>query len=112
MKRGEIWWASMRAPRGSEPGYRRPVVIVQSNDFNQSRINTVIVAAITTNLKLAQAPGNFFISGKSAGLKSKSVVNVSQLITISKDFLSERVGRLSNKHVLEIDEGIKLVLSL
>ncbi len=102
----------MRAPRGSEPGYRRPVVIIQSNDFNRSRINTVIVAAITTNLNLAQAPGNFMISGKSTGLKSKSVVNVSQLLTISKDFLSERVGRLSNKHVLEIDEGIKLVLSL
>jgi len=102
----------MRAPKGSEPGYRRPVVIVQSNDFNRSRINTVIVAAITTNLNLAHAPGNFMISGKSTGLKSKSVVNVSQLLTISKDFLSERVGRLSNKYVLEIDEGIKLVLSL
>jgi mRNA interferase MazF len=102
----------MRAPRGSEPGYRRPVVIIQSNDFNRSRINTVIVAAISTNLDLAPAPGNFIISGKSTGLKSKSVVNVSQLLTISKDFLSERVGRLSNKHVLEIDEGIKLVLSL
>ncbi|MCP4604215.1 MAG: type II toxin-antitoxin system PemK/MazF family toxin [Proteobacteria bacterium] len=112
MKRGEIWWASMRAPRGSEPGYRRPVVIIQSNDFNQSRIGTVIVAVITTNLQLADAPGNFLIGGKSTGLKSKSVVNVSQLVTISKDYLSERIGRLNNKHLFDIDEGIKLVLSL
>ncbi|MDJ0764730.1 MAG: type II toxin-antitoxin system PemK/MazF family toxin [Myxococcota bacterium] len=105
MKRGEIWW-------GSEPGYRRPVLIVQSNDFNRSRISTVIGAAITTNVRLADAPGNVLIGGKTTGLKTQSVVNVSQLITISKDFLSQRVGCLNNKKMLEVDEGIKLVLSL
>ena len=112
MKRGEIWWASMREPRGAEPGYRRPVMVVQANEFNRSRISTVIVAVITTNLKLAEAPGNVLIGGKSTGLKNPSVVNVSQLITLNKDFLTQLVGRLSNKQVLEVNEGIKLVLSL
>lgn len=81
MQRGEIWWASMGMPRGSEPGYRRPVVIVQSNEFNRSRINTVIVAIITSSLRLADAPGNVQISGKGSGLNKPSVINVSQLAT-------------------------------
>ena len=102
----------MREPRGSEPGYRRPVVIVQSNEFNRSRINTVIAAVITTNLDIAEAPGNVLIGGKSTGLKNKSVINVSQLITLNKNYLTQRVGRLGNKQVLELDEGIRLVLSL
>lgn len=102
----------MREPRGSEPGYRRPVVIVQSNEFNRSRINTVIVAVVTTNLNLGEAPGNVIVSGKSTGLRSQSVINVSQLITLNKNYLTQRVGRLSSKKVLELDEGIRLVLSL
>ena len=102
----------MREPRGAEPEYRRPVVIVQSNEFNRFRISTVIAAAITTNLKLAEAPGNVLIGGKSTGLKNRSVVNVSQLITLNKNFLTQRVGRLSSKQVLQVDEGIGLVLSL
>ncbi len=112
MRRGEIWWASLGAPRGSEPGYRRPVVIVQSNDFNKSRISTVVVAVITSNLKLAQAPGNFRISARSSGLSKDSVVNISQFITINKSFLTEKVGKLNPAHLSNLSQGLHLVLAL
>ena len=80
-RRGEIWWASLRPPRGSEPGNSRPVLVVQSNRFNESRIQTVVVAAITSNLLLAEAPGNVRVSATDSGLPKLSVVNVSQLVT-------------------------------
>ena len=112
MERGEIWWASLPEPRGSEPGYRRPVVIVQSDDFNQSRISTVIAAAVTSNARLAMAPGNFMIRKKASGLHRDSVVNVSQLITVSKIFLTDRIGRLSPTQLHQLDEGLRLVLAL
>ncbi len=82
MQRGEIWWASLREPFGSEPGFRRPVLIVQDDAFNRSRIQTVIVIAITTNLELAKAPGNVLLPKKVTSLPRESVANVSQLITI------------------------------
>jgi mRNA interferase MazF len=88
MRRGEIKWASLREPEGSEPGYRRPVLIIQPDDFNRSNINTALCAVITSNLSLANAPGNIRISSKSSGLKKPSVVNISQLITIDKRFLT------------------------
>jgi len=112
MKRGEIWWASMDTPKGSEPGYRRPVVVASSNSFNDSRINTVIVCVVTSNLHLAKAPGNFSISRKNSGLSRVSVVNVSQVITLDKSFLTEDVGRLTDKQLVQLDEGLKLVFSL
>ena len=112
MKRGAIWWASMDAPRGSEPGYRRPVVIVSADSFNDSLINTVIVCVITSSLRLALAPGNFKIGQTSSGLSRDSVVNVSQLITLDKSFLPEDVGYLTDKQLARLDEGLKLVLSL
>lgn len=84
IKRGEIWWASLDEPRGSEPGYRRPVVIVSSNEFNQSIINTVIVAIVTSNVRLSNAPGNFSITRKESGLPKESIVNVSQILTLDK----------------------------
>lgn len=112
MKRGEIWWASLDAPAGSEPGYRRPVVIISSNDFNQSRIQTIIVAVITSNLRLANAPGNFSISKRESGLSRESVINVSQVLTIDKTFLREKVKMLPNKKILALDEGLRLSLSL
>lgn len=112
MKRGEVWWASLEPPSGSEPGYRRPVVIISSNDFNQSKIQTVIVAVITSNLHLANAPGNFSISKRESGLSRESVVNVSQVLTIDKTFLTEKVQTLPNKKVFALDEGLKLSLSL
>jgi len=112
MNRGEIWWASMGEPRGSEPGFRRPVVITSSNEFNQSQIKTVIVAVITSNLRLADAPGNFKLSKKSSGLAQDSVINVSQLLTLDKAFLTESVGKLNNKLIHSLDNGIKLVLNV
>ena len=112
MKKGDIWWASLDEPIGSEPGYRRPVVIISSNDFNRSQIRTVIVAIITSNLRLAEAPGNFKLSKKSTGTDRDSVVNISQLMTLDKTFLTEHIGKLSSKQLNFLDDSIKLVLSL
>jgi len=112
MKRGEIWWASLEAPRGSEPGYRRPVVIASSNEFNQSKISTIIAAVISSNLRLAEAPGNFKLSKKSSGLSRDSSVNISQLITLDKSFLTEKAGSLTGKQVQLLNEGLKLVLAV
>lgn len=112
-KKGEIWWADLDEPRASEPGYRRPVVIVQSDEFNKSKIRTVIVAVITANLKLARAPGNLKPGKtKSIGLNKESVVNVSQIITLDKSYLTEKVGKLSASQKQELAEGLKLVLDL
>lgn len=111
MLRGEIWWAILPRPQRSEPGYRRPLLIIQSDDFNRSRISTVIAAVITSNLRLALAPGNIVLSKKTSGLPRKSVVNVSQLITIDRAFLKEKAGDLSPLIMQEVDEGIRLVLS-
>ncbi len=112
MRRGEIWWASLDEPRGSEPGYRRPVVIVQSDDFNRSRIQTVIAAVISSNLNLARAPGNVFLRVRATGLSKDSVANVSQLITVDKAFLSEKVGQLTARQLDELNEGLRLVLAV
>ena len=112
MNRGEIWWASMREPTGSEPGHHRPVIIVSSNEFNQSLIQTVIVAVVTSNLRLVDAPGNFKITKKHSGLSKDSVVNVSQLITLDKTFLTGQIGKLNSKNINFMNEGIKLVLSV
>ena len=112
MRRGEIWWASLREPKGSEPGYRRPVLIIQSDEFNRSNINTVLCAVITSNLSLANAPGNIRISSRSAGLSKTSVINISQLITADKSFLTEKVKTLDQRSMNEIDDGLRLVLNL
>ena len=112
MKKGDIWWASLDEPIGSEPGYRRPVVIISSNDFNRSKIKTAIVAIITSNLRLADAPGNFMLSKNSTGIDRDSVINISQLMTLDKAFLTERIGKLPRKKLNFLDESLKLVLSL
>ena len=112
MQRGEIWWASLPTPKGPGPGRRRPVLIVQSDAFNASRIQTVIAAVITSNLDLTAAPGNLRLRRKDSGLTRDSVVNVSQLITLDKAYLTERVGRLPKRQAGAIDEGLRLVLSL
>lgn len=112
MKKGEIWWASLDEPVGSGPGYRRPVIIISSNEFNASNIKTVIVAVITSNLRLADAPGNFSIAKKESGLSKESVVNVSQLLTLDKSFLTKSVGKLSGRKIVALNEGIKLVLAI
>lgn len=112
MKRGEVWWASLPEPGGSEPGYRRPVVVVQSNPFNASRISTAIVAVVTSNLKLSTAPGNVRLSKSESGLRKSSVVNVSQVLTLDRSLLTERVRRLSERKLAQIDEGLRMVLGL
>ena len=111
-KRGEIWWASLPIPERAEPGYRRPVVIVQADSFNRSRIQTVVVAAITSNTRLAGAPGNVLLTRRECRLSKESVVNVSQLLTLDRSFLVERVGRVSAASLSAIDEGLRLVLAL
>jgi mRNA interferase MazF len=112
MHRGEIWWADLPNPVGSEPGYRRPVLIVQDDIFTQSRINTVVVVILTSNLKLAEAPGNVRLPCEASGLPRESVVNVSQVLTVDKAFLTERVGSLPSALQDEVDEGLRMVLSL
>ena len=112
MRRGEIWWASLPAPKGSGPGKRRPVLVVQSDAFNESRIQTVIAAVITSNLELAAAPGNFKLRRRDTQLSKDSVVNVSQLITIDRSFLTERITELPKRLAGKLDEGLRLVLGL
>ena len=112
MRRGEIWWASLGEPEGSAPGYRRPVLIIQSDEFNRSRISTVIVAVLTSNTMLAQAPGNVLIKARKAGLAKDSVVNVSQVITVDKQCLTEKVIKLESPTMAEVDNGLRLVLAV
>jgi mRNA interferase MazF len=112
MRRGDLWWASLPDPTGSMPGYRRPVVIVQANDFNSSAIRTVLAAIVTSNLRFANAPGNVELPTKGTGLSRASVVNVSQLLAVDKRFLTEKIGRLTLPQMEEVDAGLRLVLAL
>lgn len=110
--RGEVWWANLAEPRGSEPGFRHPLLIVQADSFNRSRISTVLAAVITSNLNLSDAPGNVRISRKQSKLTRDSVVNVSQVVTIDRRFLRKRVSRLPSKMMIEVDSGLRLVIGL
>lgn len=110
MERGEIWWADLGPSEGSEPRFRRPLLIVQSNGFNRSRMATTIAAVITSNLRLADAPGNVFVPAEDSGLPKDSVVNVSQVITLDKTSLSGRAGKLAPRYIRAVNEGLKLVL--
>ncbi|HAG82583.1 MAG TPA: mRNA interferase MazF2 [Cyanobacteria bacterium UBA12227] len=112
MYRGEIWWANLPDPIGSEPGYRRPVLVIQDDIFNQSRISTVIVVAITSNTQLAEAPGNVLLPHGASGLSRDSVANVSQIFTLDKTFLVERIGSLPDYLQEEVDEGLRTILYL
>jgi len=112
MKRGEIWWASLPAPTGSGPGYRRPVLVIQENSFNESRIASVIVVVITGNLALAEAPGNVRIGTADSGLSRPSVINISQLLTIDQSMLTDCVRSLSSRVVQQVEAGLRLILGL
>jgi mRNA interferase MazF len=112
MLRGEVRWADLGDPVGSEPGFRRPVLVVQSDPFNRSRIATIVVAAMTSNLALAEAPGNVRLSKRMSGLKKESVVNVSQLFTLDREALGDRVGRVPPSKMAEVDAGLRLVLAI
>ena len=112
MKRGEIWWAELPGARGSEPAFRRPVLILQSDLFNRSRIGTVVVAAITSNMRLGDAPGNVRLTRGQSRLAKESVVNVTQVLTIDRSFIAKRVSRVPAARMKEVDAGLRLALAL
>lgn len=112
MRRGEIWWAALPEPAGSEPGHARPVLIVQADSFTRSRIGTVVAVALTGNLRLAAAPGNVLLPKGKTGLPRDCVANVSQIVTLDKSFLTEPAGEVSAAMLVRIDAGLRLVLSL
>ena len=106
---GDLFWVDLGVPRDSEPGYRHPHVVIQNNLFNQSKINTVVVCALTSNLKRAKAPGNVLLLKGEGNLKKDSVVNISQVITVNKSDLVEKIGTLPMGRIREILEGIRLL---
>jgi len=110
VNQGDIYWITLKEPSGSEPGYRHPHVVIQNNLFNQSRISTAVVCALTSNLKRAQAPGNVLLNKGEAGLPKKSVVNISQIFTVNKSDLSEKIGSLTSHRFNQVLEGLKLVI--
>jgi len=112
VERGDIWWADLDEPSGSEPGFRRPVLIVQSDAFNRSRLQTVIAVVLTSNIRLVDAPGNVLMPSRATGLPKDSVANVSQVITLDRDFLTEKVSRVRGGLLKDLDNGLRLVLAL
>ena len=112
INQGDIFWIDFDSPRGSEPGYCHPHVVIQNNLFNRSRINTVVVCALTSNIKRADAPGNFILKKGEANLPKKSVVNISQIFTVNRSDLSEKIGSLSKNRILQILQGIKLLTEI
>ncbi|MFH1976314.1 MAG: type II toxin-antitoxin system PemK/MazF family toxin [Pseudomonadota bacterium] len=109
IKQGEIFWVDLAEPKGSEPGYRHPHIVIQNNLFNASRINTIVVCSLTSNLSRAKAPGNVLLNKGEANLPQKSVVNISQIFTVNKSDLVEKLGQVSEKRIMEILDGIKLL---
>jgi mRNA interferase MazF len=107
---GDILWAELRDPAGSGPGFRRPVVVVQGDALNRSRIATVLCVPLTSNLRWEEAPGNVLLPSRSTGLPRDSVANVSQLVAIDRTWLSERVGRLSRRQLELVLAGVDVVL--
>jgi len=112
LRRGTVWWAELPDPVGSGPGSRRPVVIVSADAFNASHIQTVVVVVLTSNLRLIDAPGNVRVRAKEAGLPRESVANVSQVLTIDKEVLTERAGYLRRPTLEGIASGLRLVFDL
>ena len=109
INQGDVFWIEFNEPSGSEPGYRHPHVVIQNNLFNRSRINTVLVSTLTSNLKKANAPGNFTLNKGEANLPKKSVVNISQIFTVNKSDLSEKIGTLSKDRISQIFHGVRLI---
>ena len=106
LAQGQVWWAELPTPIGSAPGFRRPVIVVQGNAFNRSRIATVVVVPLTRTLRLAGAPGNLLLTATDTGLPSDSVANVSQVVTVDRDTLQELVGQLTARHLMLVLTGI------
>lgn len=112
VQRGEIWWADLEEPRRAEPGYRRPLLIVQADAFNRSRIQTVLAVVLTSSLRLVDAPGNVLVPKRPSGLPKDSVANVSQLVTVDRDALTERAGTLAGSVMAAVENGLRLALDL
>ena len=110
ISQGDVYWASLEDPVGSAPGFRRPVAIVQGDAFNASRLATAVVVPLTSNLRLAAAPGNVLLAARRTGLPRDSVANVSQIVTIDRDVLSDRVGHLAESDLQLVLAGIDIVL--
>ena len=110
IRQGDVFWVDLGEPSCSGPGYRHPHVVIQNNVFNLSRINTVVVCAVTSNLKRAEAPGNVLLERQEANLPRQSVVNVSQIFTVDKGDLVEKIGTLSPHRVHEILSGVLLLI--
>ena len=109
IRQGDIWWADLPDPIGSGPGFRRPVLVIQSNAFNESEIATVVCIPLTSNLKWATAPGNVLLTKKKTGLPKDSVANVSQIIALDKGVLSEKNGRVSTSYIKQIMHGLDIL---
>jgi mRNA interferase MazF len=112
IRRGEVWWAGLPEPAASEPGYRRPVLAVSSDEFNRSRIRTVVAAVLTTNFRLAAALGNVLIAAGETGPPRDSVVNVSPVVTVDKSFLTERAALVGGRAMLAVEDGLRMALAL
>lgn len=111
ISQGEVWWADLIEPSGSEPGFRRPVIIVQGDSFNRSKISTVVCVALTSNLRWADAPGNVLLNSEVTGLSKGSVANVSQIVTLDRSSLTERVGSLPPAKLDLVLSGVDIVLA-
>lgn len=109
ISQGDIYWINLEEPAGSEPGFRHPHVVIQNNLFNRSRIDTVVVCLVTSNLRLAKAPGNVLLDKGEGNLAKQSVVNITQIYTIDKSDLVEWIGALSEKRVRQILDGVRLL---
>ena len=112
VRRGEIWWADLAEPRGSESGFRHPVLILQAEPFNRSRLRTVVGIIVSSNTRLLDAPGNVLLPAKETGLPRDSVANVTQFVTIDRDYLEDRAGRVAPRTVARVEAGVRLVLDL
>jgi mRNA interferase MazF len=112
INQGDIFWIDFDFPSGSEPGYRHPHVVIQNNLFNRSRMNTVVVCSLTSNMNRADAPGNVLLKKGEANLPKKSVVNILQIFTVNKSDLSEKIGTLSKNRILQILQGITLLTEI
>jgi len=112
VERGTVWWAELAEPRGSEPGFRRPLLVVQADAYNRSRIRTVIGVVLTSNLRLVEAPGNVLVPARVSGLPRDSIANVSQIVTLDRDYLVELAGKLDPKTLRQVAAGLRLVLHL
>ena len=112
VQRREVWWADLEEPRGSEPGFRRPVLILQADSFNRSRLRTVVALVLSSNMRLLDAPGNVLLPLKESGLPKDSAAVVTQVVTLDKNYLAERAGRIPPTRMVQVEAGLRLALAL